>query len=116
MGACEELQEEDGHLAGGRHTETREVMTEGEDRADKMETGGTWSRRSQIGPRPQEVRELGAEVEPLGLRAEAESDCVHIIQVCLVIKLVTPLFKSRSVLSVFVKSTSTCSCVSSRFL
>ncbi len=46
-----------------------------------------------------EVRELGAEVEPLGLRAEAESDCVHIIQVCLVIKLVTPLFKSLSLSS-----------------
>ncbi len=60
-----------------------------------------------------EVRELGAEVEPLGLRAEAESDCVHIIQVCLVIKLVTPLFPK---VTVFVKSTSTCSCVSSRFL
>ncbi len=47
VGAWEEPQEEDGHLAGGRQTETREVMTEGEDRADKTETGGTWSRRSQ---------------------------------------------------------------------
>ncbi len=45
MGAWEEPQKEDRHLAGGRQTEPREVMTEGEARADKMETGGTWSRR-----------------------------------------------------------------------
>ncbi len=53
VGSREEAQEEDGHLGGGRQTESREVTKEGGARVDQTETGGAWSWRCQVGPRPQ---------------------------------------------------------------
>ncbi len=53
VGSREEAQEEDGHLGGGRQTESREVTKEGGARVDQTETGGAWSWQCQVGPRPQ---------------------------------------------------------------
>ncbi len=50
VGTKEEAQEEDGHPGGSRQTEAREATKEGGARG---ETGGTRSRRSLAGSRPQ---------------------------------------------------------------
>ncbi len=50
MGTWEAAQEEDGHLGGGQQTETRGATKEG---GAREETGGTRSRKSTAGPRPQ---------------------------------------------------------------
>ncbi len=53
VGTWEEAREEDGHPGGGWQTESMGVTKEGGARADQTETGGTWSRWSPVGPRPQ---------------------------------------------------------------
>ncbi len=50
VGTWEAAQEDDGHLGGGRQTETKGATKEG---GAREETGGTRSRRSTAGPRPQ---------------------------------------------------------------
>ncbi|XP_058627969.1 PE-PGRS family protein PE_PGRS16-like [Onychostoma macrolepis] len=62
-----EVWAEDGHPGGGRQTESRVEMMEG---GGREEIGGTWSRRSQAGPRPQPRRRPTVEATEGGAMVE----------------------------------------------